>query len=108
MAVAQLAVPEAGVPWGTGVGPVVGGVVLTAARPVRASRSLPQPDILHRERPRAAGAGPGLQPQQAVLPSQLRGRLQGQVLGHPKRHRARQDPGGALPLVRTSLHAGPG
>ncbi|XP_064427951.1 EARP and GARP complex-interacting protein 1 isoform X3 [Mirounga angustirostris] len=56
------------------------------------------PDILHRECPRAAGAGPGLQPQQAVLPSQLWGRLQGEVLGHPKCHRAREDPGGTLPL----------
>ncbi|XP_077912038.1 EARP and GARP complex-interacting protein 1 isoform X3 [Halichoerus grypus] len=57
-----------------------------------------EPDILHRECPRAAGEGPGLQPQQAVLPSQLWGRLQGEVLGHPKCHRAREDPGGTLPL----------
>lgn len=59
-----------------------------------------QPDILHRERSRAAGAWPRLQPQQAVLPRQLRRWLQGEVLGHTECHRAREDPGGALPLVQ--------
>lgn len=62
---------------------------------------LPQPDLLHRERPRAAGARPGFQPQQAVLPGQLRGRLQGEILGHARCHGAREDPGGAFPLVAT-------
>lgn len=42
-----------------------------------------QSDLLHRECPRSAGAWPGLQSQPAVLPGQLRRRLQGQVLGRP-------------------------
>jgi len=58
-----------------------------------------QSDLLYRERPRPAGARPGLQPQPPVLPVQLRRRLQGQVLGRPQRPGARQDPGGALSLV---------
>lgn len=53
-------------------GPAEWGARAGSRRPRPARPSLPQPGLLHRERPRAAGAGRGLQPQQAVLPGELR------------------------------------
>ena len=63
--------PQPGPHAGRGLGGAVGGSASHV--PPLTYVSPPQPDLLYRERPRPAGAGPGLQPQQAVLPGQLRG-----------------------------------